>query len=135
MHDRDLNLELAQRLVTAAIDVARQQGVNIAASVVDSGGHLVAFGRMDGVGYIAVELTRRKALTACNFQIPNDMLQAIGQSQPAIAADLAKNADICLLGGGLPIQLESRCVGGIGIGGATSEMDRAIAEKAISLLL
>jgi glc operon protein GlcG len=135
MNERYLSLELAQKLVTTAIDVAHQQGVNIAASIVDPGGHLVAFARMDGVGYIAVELTRRKALTACNFQIPNDVLQAIGQNQPAIAADLAKNADICLLGGGLPIQIDSRCVGGIGIGGATSEIDRAIAEKAIAFLL
>jgi Haem-degrading len=84
-----------------------------------------------------------KALTACNFQMPNDALQAIGQSQPAFAVDLAKNADICLLGGGLPISLakplgtriDSQCAGGLGIVGASEEIDRLIAEKAISLLL
>ncbi len=135
MQDRQLNLELAQKLIAAAIDEAHQQGVKIAASVVDPGGHLVSFARMDTVTYMAVEMTRRKALTACNFQIPSDALQAICQSQPAFAVDLAKNADICLLGGGLPIEINAQCVGGLGIVGASSEIDRAIAEKAIAILL
>jgi glc operon protein GlcG len=135
MNNRQLNLELAQKIIAAAIDEARQQGVNIAVSVVDLGGHLVSFARMDAVTYMAAEVTRRKALTACNFRMPNDVLQAICQNQPVIAADLAKNADICLLGGGLPISIDSQCVGGLGIGGASSEIDRAIAEKAIAALL
>jgi glc operon protein GlcG len=135
MKDRQLNLELAQKLIAAAIDEAHQQGVNIAVSVVDSGGHLISFARMDAVAYMAVDMTRRKALTACNFQMPSDALQAICQSQPAFAVDLAKNADICLLGGGLPISIDSQCVGGLGIVGASEEIDRSIAEKAISLLL
>jgi glc operon protein GlcG len=151
MNGQQLNLELAQKLIAAAIDEARQQGVNIAVSVVDSGGHLISFARMDAVAYMAIDMTRRKALTACNFQMPSDALQAICQSQPAFAVDLAKNADICLLGGGLPISLalakplpqqkplgtriDSQCVGGLGIVGASEEVDRSIAEKAISLLL
>jgi glc operon protein GlcG len=134
MHDRQLNLELAQKIIVAAINAAHQQGVNIAVSVVDSGGHLVAFARMDAVTYMAVEMTRRKALTACNFQMPSDELQAICQNQPAFAADLVKNADICLLGGGLPISIDTQCVGGLGIVGASSEIDRAIAEQALAIL-
>jgi glc operon protein GlcG len=135
MNGQQLNLELAQKLIAAAIDEARQQGVNIAASVVDPGGHLISFARMDAVAYMAIDMTRRKAITACNFQMPNDALQAICQSQPAFAVDLAKNADICLLGGGLPIEIDAQCVGGLGIVGASEEIDRSIAEKAISLLL
>jgi glc operon protein GlcG len=135
MNRQQISLELAQKLIAAALEEARQQEVKIAATVVDAGGHLVAFARMDTVGYLAVDITRRKALTAYNFQMPNDALVHLGQNEPAIAVDLAKNAEVCMLAGGLPIQIDSFCIGGLGIGGASSDLDRIIAEKAISLVL
>jgi glc operon protein GlcG len=135
MNCQQISLELAQKLIAAALEEARQQQVKIAATVVDAGGHLVAFARMDTVGYLAVEITRRKALTAYNFQMPNDALVHLSQSEPAIAVDLAKNAEICMSAGGLPIQIDTLCIGGLGIGGASSDLDRIIAEKAISRVL
>ncbi len=134
LNSSQLTLEIAQKLIDKALDKARQLGVEVAITVVDPGGHLVAFARMDTVPYMAIDSTRRKALTAYNFQMPNHVLLALSQSEPAIAADLAKNADICMLAGGLPIMIESLCVGGLGIGGASAEEDLAIARKAIAWL-
>jgi glc operon protein GlcG len=130
-----MNLEIAQALINAAIEEAKRLEINIAAAVVDTGGHLVAFARMDGVSYIAVDITRRKALTACNYRLPSQKLFAISHSHPAITAEFANNDELCMLGGGLPIELADLCIGGLGIGGAKSaEQDEKIALKAKSIL-
>jgi uncharacterized protein GlcG (DUF336 family) len=130
-----MNLEIAQSLINAAIDEAKRLEVNIAVTVVDSGEHLVAFARMDGVSYITVDITRRKALTACNYRVPSQKLFSIAYSHPALPAELAKNDELCMLGGGLPIEIANVCIGGLGIGGANSvEQDEKIALKAKSIL-
>ena len=133
MHVPDgLPLETAQKLVAGALDAARAQGIAVAACVVDSGGHLIAFARMDGVSYMAVEVTRRKAVTSGSFGLPTRALSAIASSDPAVAADLAKNPDVCMVGGGVPVMLNGRCVGGLGVGGGRGEQDHGIAENAVT---
>ena len=131
---QQLSLEIAQALIESVFDEARQQGLSMAAYVVDTGGHPVAFARMDGVGYMAVEVTRRKATTACNFRMPSQALVHISNVDAVVAADLAKNLDVCMVAGGVPIMLGQQCVGGLGVGGGRSEQDQATAAKALSVL-
>jgi glc operon protein GlcG len=125
MIDR-LNLTVAQALVTA-LDQVREQKLPIAVSVVDTADNLLAFARMVVVGAMAVEVTRRKVVTAVNFGQPSNALLMIVNSDPAVAADFAKNPDICMVAGGVPIMTATGCVGGLGIGGGRSEQDRALA--------
>ena len=127
-----MTLDLAQRLIAAAIREAEVQGVPIAVTVVDGGGALIAFARMDGVGQMAVAVTRRKAVTATNFRAPTQFLLRIAEGDAAIAADFAKDPGICMVAGGVPILVNGACIGGIGVGGGRSAQDQAIAEKAVA---
>lgn len=124
----------AQRIISRAVVAAHEQGIAIAAMVVDAGGHLIAFIRMDGVSPMAIDSTRRKALTAWSFRMPTKSLGAISSFDPVAGADIAKNPDMCMVPGGLPIMLDGHCVGGIGIGGGRSEQDQAIVEQALAAL-
>lgn len=98
-------------------------------SVVDAGGHLVAFARMNGVPYMAVEVTRRKAVTACSFGLPTQVLTNIADSEPAVGADLAKNPEVCMVAGGLPIMMAGICVGGLGVAGGRSAQIKPLQKR------
>ncbi len=134
MDNAALTLESAQRMINAALEEAHKQQVNIAVTVVDSGGHLVAFARMDGTAYMAVDITRRKAQTANNFRMPTQALNKIAEFDPIAAADLAKNPEICTVAGGLPIITGNTCLGGLGVGGGRSDQDQSIAAKALAAI-
>ena len=134
MHASDLDHQTTRSLLDAALAAAENQGVPVAVSIVDRGGHLLGFLRMSGVSFLAVEVTRRKAVTAAGFGFPTRALAAIAASDPSVGGDLAKNADLCAVGGGVPIILGGVCVGGIGVGGGRAEQDHAVAEAAVAYL-
>ena len=64
-----LSLEKAQKLVQRALDAAGGQSVRIAAVVLDTGGHIVAAARMDGVGPLNLDVARRKANAVVNLGV------------------------------------------------------------------
>src|SRR6187549_337415 len=63
-----LTLEAARRVAAAAEAEARKNNWNVAIAVVDDGGHLVVFQRMDGAKLVAIDIGIRKARTAVFFQ-------------------------------------------------------------------
>ncbi len=126
-----LSLDLAQKLIAAVLTAAEQQGLSVAAYVVDSGGHLIAAARMDGVSYMIIDVARRKAITSFIFQLPSEDLKQITDANPVVAADLVKNPDICAVPGGVPIVVNGQCVGGLGVSGGSGEQDRALARQAV----
>ena len=129
-----LTFDQAQSVIDRAVQSAGEAKIAVAVSVVDTGGHLLAFARMDGVSFMAVEVTRRKAVTAAMFRLPSHALNVIANSDPAVAADLAKNADVCLIPGGVPLIKDGELLGAVGVAGGRSEQDRTIAEQALTAL-
>jgi uncharacterized protein GlcG (DUF336 family) len=119
-------------VVQAAVDAARVGGPPIAITVVDDGGHVVASRRMDGVAYMANDVARRKATTANAFRMPTRGLAAIAAVDAVVGADLAKNAEVCQVAGGMPILIGTRCLGGLGVAGGRAEDDQRVAEAALA---
>lgn len=132
MNSPVLSFELSQQLVVAALQAAEVISVPIAIAIVDKGGHLMAFVRQDSVTYIAYDISRRKAITALNFNAPTQFLMNIANADAAMASEMNKNPDLTMVPGGLPIQIDGICVGGLGISGGRSEQDQEIAQKAIA---
>lgn len=120
---------IARQLVDVALAEAQQQNVPIAVCVVDTGGHLVTHHRMPGVSYMANDVVRRKAVTACNFRLPTHVFYSVLQQQPALSFAVASQPDVLAVAGGMPILIDGVCIGGLGIGGGNFEQDQAIAEK------
>lgn len=90
---------------------------------------------MDGVGYMANDITRRKALMACNFRMPTHVFYDVLQKVPPLQFAVSKEPDVLAVAGGMPIIIDGTCIGGLGIGGGSFEQDQQIAEKAMQVLI
>jgi uncharacterized protein GlcG (DUF336 family) len=124
----------ADALLDAAEAKARELGVNVAIAVVDEGGLLKAFRRMDNQNSAGtVEAVQAKAYTAAAFRTPTQTF-AEQNSDPARLTSFAGLSRVTLLGGGYPIQASGTVVGGIGVGGGSPQQDQQIAEAALASL-
>lgn len=135
-----LNLAGAERVLEAAKGKATAMGLKVNVAVVDDGGHLLAFARMDGArpasGYTALT----KAAAAATFRQETGPAPAKGEpdvilslSLPAAAA--ASGGKATALKGGVPIVVSGQVVGAVGVGGGTGDQDVEVAKAAIEALL
>jgi len=127
---------LAQAVVDAAVLEAKKRSTRICVAVVDTGGHLVAFLRMDGMPFHLVDIAQDKASTAASFGMTTTEL-AFGLSrQSKNAADFFRGRKhIVLLGGGIPLQVGAELLGGIGVTGSSEAEDEACAVAALKSCL
>ncbi|MGR8918889.1 MAG: GlcG/HbpS family heme-binding protein [Gammaproteobacteria bacterium] len=123
----------ATRMVAAAISKAEELGCKQNAAVVDPGGRLVAFGRMDGAAILGIEGCQRKAFTAL-FGVGTDGFYHAIKDDPSLVHGLSHFTNATIVGGGLPIIINGEVVGGIGVGGASVEEDIACAQAGIDAL-
>jgi len=125
-----LSSDGALKLLNAAIAKAKEMGVPQCISVVDAGGHLVAFARMDGAFTQSVDTSLMKAMTAASYGVPTGDIAAGIDIKLAIATR-GKRIN---LPGGLPVIVDGHVVGGIGVGSGTGEQDRQVANAALAAL-
>lgn len=125
-HAEALSAQQAQRMAAAAEQAARVQGFSIVISIVDKHGNLKHFHRMDGAGTHNINAAQLKATTSARFPLSSKG-RAASPANP-----YASLPRITLLQGGLPIvDANGEHIGGIGISGATPELDAAFAEAAL----
>lgn len=127
-------IEDAQRIAATAEQAARQAGVSIVVSVVDTHGNPVLLHRMDGAPLHSLEMAFRKAYTAASFNMATQELT--DQVQPGQALyGLAVNSGSSLIafGGGAPITLSGGERVGVGISGGTTQEDINILSIAIAM--
>ena len=110
-----ITYEAAATMVAAAVAKARELGCLQNAAVVDEGGNLVAFGRMDGAAILGTEGCQRKAFTAL-FGIGTQDLAERVKDNPGVLHGLSHFRGATMVGGGLPIAIDGEVVGGIGRG-------------------
>ena len=102
---------LAAQMVAAAIAKANELGVKQNVAVVDDGGNLKAFARMDGAALIGIEGSQRKAYTAL-FGVGTAELYDRIKDRPASVVGLSHFEGFTVIGGGLPIVIDGEIVGG-----------------------
>jgi glc operon protein GlcG len=125
-----LTLGGAMKLLQAAIAKAAEIGVPECISIVDPGGHLLAFARMDGAFVQSIDSSLMKAMTAASYGEPTGNIAAGIDLKLAIATQ-GKRIN---LPGGLPVIVDGHVIGGIGVGSGTGEQDRIVAEAALAAL-
>jgi uncharacterized protein GlcG (DUF336 family) len=112
-----ISSELAQKMVDAAVAKARELGVNENVAILDDGGNLKAFGRMDGAPILAIGIAQNKAYTALLGVSTQDLFNFI-QSDPSLLAGMPTIPRLAAWGGGFPIKVNGEVVGAIGVSGA-----------------
>jgi uncharacterized protein GlcG (DUF336 family) len=129
-----ISAELAQKMVDEAVAKATELGVAENVAILDDGGNLKAFRRMDGAPILCIEIAQNKAYTAL-FGVPTQDFFDFIQGDPALLAGLPTLARVAAYGGGFPIQVEGDIVGAIGLSGApTVRNDEDCARAALALL-
>ena len=125
-----LTIEGAMKLLNAAMAKAREMNVPECIAIVDAGGQLLAFARMDGAFALSLDTALMKAMTAASYGIPTGDIAAGIDIKLAIATQ-GKRIN---LPGGLPIIIDGHVIGGIGIGSGTGEQDKDVAKAALAAL-
>lgn len=124
--------DAAQRLIDAARAASRDIGIEVTIAVTDAGGHLKALDRMDAAPFLTVDIAIDKAWTAASFGLGTHVWTDI--LEKPMAAQLAHRPRLVAVGGGCPIVLGGRVVGGIGISGGDALQDQQAAEAALRAL-
>jgi uncharacterized protein GlcG (DUF336 family) len=128
---RNLSLALARTIADATLAECKSRGFNTAAAVVDRAGQLLVLLRDEQATAQQAEMARRKAYTARMFRIPTVEFQkrTAGDGLVAAQRDLP---DILALSGGVPIQVGSDTIGGVGSAGSNLETDDACARAGVA---
>ena len=119
-----LSLEAAKKIALAAEAAAREKGVGVVIAVVDDGGHLILLHRLDDAQVASVNVGIGKARTAAIYRRPSKDFE--DQIRAGRVAALAL-ADSTPLQGGVPIRLDGKVIGAVGVSGDTPPIDEAIA--------
>ena len=129
-----ISYELAQQMVDAAVAKARELGVTENVAILDDGGNLKAFSRMDGAPILSIEMAQNKAYTALFGVSTQDFFNFI-QDDPSLLAGIPTLSRVAAWGGGFPIKVNGEVVGAIGLSGApTVQNDVDCARAALALV-
>ncbi len=128
-----ISLANAKRVLSAAQAEAVRNKWNVAIAIVDSGGHLIAFERLDSTQYGSIDVAQEKARTAVAFRRPSKVFQD-GVAGGGEGLRTLKLPGATPIEGGLPLMSAGVIVGAIGVSGVTSEQDGKIAAAGVSVL-
>lgn len=134
-----LQLAGAGLAIKASLAKAKELGVNVNISVVDDGGHLIAFARMDDARPGSVYTSITKATTAATKRgatgpLPNADDLNTHLSLAVENASAVSGGKFTTLKGGIPIVVDGQVIGAVGVGGATGEQDAEVAAAGVTAL-
>jgi uncharacterized protein GlcG (DUF336 family) len=130
-HGIPITLDLAKRVAAAAEAEARKNGWPMAIAVAEPTGALVYFLKMDDVQYASIDLAIAKAKTAAMYRRPTKMFtEALGNHHMMFLTFHS----LCAAPGGLPLVVDGKLVGAIGVSGGAGHQDDIVAQGGVSAL-
>jgi uncharacterized protein GlcG (DUF336 family) len=128
-----ISLEAAKKAAAAALAEARKNNWTMAVAIVDSGGHLVYFEKMENTQIAGSNIAIDKARSAVIFKRPTKVMQEMLAAGGAGVRVLRLRGAIPVEGG-LPLISEGKIIGGIGLSGDSSENDGRCAQAGVDTL-
>lgn len=132
---RHIGADEALTLIDACVRKAGEIGVPQNVAVVDAAGHLVAFKRMDGAKFMAIEIAINKAFTAAGARRPTSaMWEASQPGAPGFGINTQHQGRVTSLAGGLPLALPEtgEVIGAIGVSAGSTAQDCEVAEAGLA---
>jgi len=131
---KQVTLDTALKVVNASHKRADAIGVPMNIAVVDGGGNLVAFARMDGSFLGSIDIAQNKAFTARAFNMTTQDLAALSQpGQPLFGIHESNQGRVVIFGGGIPLRDgDGSVVGAVGVSGGSVEEDQDVAEAGVA---
>lgn len=128
-----ITIDQAKKAMVAAEAEARKNNWAVVISIVDVGGHLVMLQRHDAQN-ASVDIATGKARTSVNFRRPTKALED-GLAAGGSAMRILAVPGVMPLQGGLPIVVDGKVIGGIGVSGVTAAQDEVVAKAGLDALL
>jgi glc operon protein GlcG len=129
----NVNLEQARKAIAAGQVEARKNGWPVAIAVVDNAGHLVAFEKMDNTQTASVEVAQDKAVSAAIYRRSTKVVQD-GLAAGGAGLRLLGLRGMSPVEGGLPLVVDGKIIGGIGVSGVNSDQDGMVAKAGADAL-
>jgi len=133
VYGEPIKLELAEKVMAAALQEATKNNWTMAIAIVDAGGNLVLFKKMDNTQLGSIEVAKAKATTANNFKRPTKVLED-AVAGGGMGLRLLSLTGIATLEGGELIMEGGKIIGAIGVSGAQSTQDGQVARAGVSVI-
>ncbi len=129
---QSVSLDDAQRIIQAGIAKAKEIGSPSNIAVMDAGGNLLAFARMEDAWLGSIDIAINKAFTSRAFDIATKQLASFAQPGEQFYGVHASNQGrVMIFAGGLPLKAGGKVTG---VSGGTGEQDQQIADAAAAAL-
>ncbi len=124
-----ISVSEALELIDHGMKISAMQGLKMVFAIVEPSGELVAFARMDDAPYASIRLAQQKARTSARLRLATAELEdrVQGGRMALLSSD-----EVIAIGGGVPIVVDGRIVGALGVSGGTAAQDAAIAGATIA---
>ncbi len=130
-----LSLAAAQRIADAAIASARSQGISVCIAICDPAGEAIITIRMDGAPRLCAGVALNKAFTVASFNgMPTHAWWPALADDPALVHGFTQTPRLVIFAGGVPVRIDDKVVGAVGVSGGSSDQDRVIAEAGVAAL-
>src|SRR4029434_2551451 len=117
----------AHKAIAGALTEARKINVPMAITIVDTAGQLVAFDRMDNTQTGSIAVSQDKAVSAAMFRRPTKAFQdAVAGGGAGLRVLTLRGANA--VEGGLPLTVDGKIIGAIGVSGRSAEQDGVVAK-------
>lgn len=124
-----MTLEQARRMISAAEKKAFDIGQPMNIAVVDEGGNLKAFARMEGAWLGSIDIAINKAFTSRAFDISTKDLSKLTQpGEDFFGIHVSNHGRVMIFAGGIPVKSGGKVVGAIGVSGGSGKQDHSVAE-------
>ena len=127
-----ISLERAQAAIGAAVAEAKKRNWKMNLAVVDSGGNLVAFQRMDGAMLASIQIAEHKARAAATFRRPTKVFED-GINLMHLNYLLAFDGVIASRGG-IPLIENGSIIGAVGVSGGTDSQDEVVSQTGAAVI-
>ena len=126
----DVNISTAKKIAAGVLAECQKNSWNVAVAVVDNHGYLVYFERMDNTQYASMDIAVGKARAAATYRRPTRaFMDVINKGGPATAT----LPGVFASPGGLPIMVDGKVTGAVGVSGVTGDQDEQCAKAGLGI--
>lgn len=129
-----ISQDACDRLIAAANAKALEIGVPMVIAIVDEGGNLKAFRRMDGAPLLSIDIAQNKAWTAVSFGMPTHGWHDFIKDDAPLLHGIVHTPRLVVFGGGYPVMEGDQMIGGLGLSGGHYHQDMIVAEAALAAI-
>ncbi|SEP07496.1 Uncharacterized conserved protein GlcG, DUF336 family [Halogranum amylolyticum] len=128
----EITLDIAKQLVDTAEEKAEEIDVPMCIAVMDGGANLVAFQRMDDALLASIDIAQNKAYSSVSLKLDTETIWEVSQPGESLyGLGNTNDGRIVTFGGGIPLEVDGRVVGAVGVSGGSAEEDVSVASAAV----